>query len=77
MSERKSGQILKFFSINGNYLEVGETENKTELNFQRDRIKGQISVKYLAEVEASVSIKDNFIKIKRGKGDKTLQNKTE
>ncbi|XP_063908904.1 intermembrane lipid transfer protein VPS13C-like isoform X2 [Zophobas morio] len=77
MSERKSGQILKFFSNNGNYLDVTRIYFKPDLTFDKDIVINYLGSKYLADVEALVSITDNFIKIKRGKIDKSQTTKIE
>ncbi|RZC35875.1 vacuolar protein sorting-associated protein 13A-like, partial [Asbolus verrucosus] len=77
MSERKSGQILKFFSNKEVSLEITNFSHEYNANFIKDKISGLVALQYLTEVETKVSIKDNFIKIKRGKTDKNLQNKIE
>lgn len=77
LSERKSGQILKFFSNNGNYLEREKLKQQPATDFDEHRIMQSYDLKYLTQVEALVSIKDNFIKIKRGKIDKNQLNKIE
>ncbi|EEZ98160.2 hypothetical protein TcasGA2_TC000586 [Tribolium castaneum] len=77
LSERKSGQILKFFTNNGNYLERGKPNPRPETDFYEHKIIQSYNLKYLSSVESKVSIKDNFIKIKRGKVDKNQLNKIE
>lgn len=71
MSERKIGQIIKFF-YNANLDLNLSMEQKKDLSI-RDRVEGKICLKHLAQIENKVSIKDTFIKIKRSKTDRVLQ----